>query len=87
MSYFDKYLKYKTLYLELKKIDGGSTATPATTELENFVKGSMHPVTFDVLTPYFSKYCWVGKSKSNTITSDYGFFLYIIVPINIISSE
>jgi hypothetical protein len=85
MSYFDKYLKYKNKYLELKNmVSGGSEKLFGIAKIillwiQHKNKPIPLPVTFPELVPYFSHYCWVGPPfKNDNYDYGYGFFIYKI---------
>jgi hypothetical protein len=93
MSYFDKYLKYKKKYLDLKNAVGGEAKKEFTYEYlhdnlweavdeKNGVPIYPKYIVGKELEPfdqYFNKYCWIPPKKSN-YNYGQGFFLYTIKP-------
>lgn len=89
MSYFDKYLKYKKKYIDLKNMLGGKEEKEFSwSYLDNLwengnendrVKYSKGKVSLPPYNHYFSEYCWIGPPR-NTFNRNYGlgFFLYKI---------
>ena len=81
MTYYSKYLKYKSKYLELKNMIGGraleldNTIVP---KIYSDIKRAKYDVTYPELTKLnIVKYCWVGPPQ-NMGKYNYGggFFIY-----------
>jgi hypothetical protein len=93
MSYFDKYLKYKKKYLDLKSMLGGEAKREFTYEyITNNLWNAVDEKNGDPIYPkyivgkelepfdqYFNEYCWIPPKKSN-YNYGQGFFLYTIKP-------
>jgi hypothetical protein len=94
MSYFDKYLKYKTKYLALKDTVGGSSNKIPLKPLDDKKlhelwkmreneKNFIFEVNYPGLSNFFSQYCWISPpTDSDGFDYGFGFFLYKVKTLN-----
>jgi hypothetical protein len=85
MTYFDKYLKYKNKYLEIKDTIGGAKNNVLNKEKKPFTYKEINKlwaihkhetVTYTTLAYDFSQYCWIGPPKNYDPRYQAGFFIY-----------